>query len=447
MNRYGPTTVAALAIASASASSLSQTITDAGFLPGGLKTNVAAISANGSTIVGSADFQGNTHAFKWTAAHGIIDLGVIPGQINSAATAVSSDGSIVIGQSGFTITRWTPSGLEVAVPFESGDQFAFVAAGTTANAATIVGNMTCAGVSGGDSSCPTYGYAFLADQSGTRTPLEQTLPAPFYGPESFRAYAISPDGSVVVGSCAATSEDTDGTRAFRWTPDGSMQNLGIVPGFQPAGTAQSHSTALAISRRRLNDRRQLPGPAPRRGRLHHPRLPLDRAAAGIQDLGTIPGTFNTITANAVNSDGSMIVGGIANFTLFNQRALLWTPTQGWVDLNTYLPTVGVNLAGWTLTTAVAISSDGRTITGIGTRAGNLFHTWIVTLPPAPPHCGSADFNGDGDTGTDQDIEAFFACLSGACCPTCGSADFNGDGDLGTDQDIESFFRVLGGGSC
>jgi hypothetical protein len=64
-----------------------------------------------------------------------------------------------------------------------------------------------------------------------------------------------------------------------------------------------------------------------------------------------------------------------------------------------------------------------------------------------PDCGSADFNGDGDLGTDADIAAFFACLSGFCCPTCGSADFNGDGDLGTDADIESFFRVLGGGSC
>ena len=30
---------------------------------------------------------------------------------------------------------------------------------------------------------------------------------------------------------------------------------------------------------------------------------------------------------------------------------------------------------------------------------------------------------------------------------CGSADFNGDGDVGTDADIEAFFRVLAGGSC
>jgi autotransporter-associated beta strand protein len=64
-------------------------------------------------------------------------------------------------------------------------------------------------------------------------------------------------------------------------------------------------------------------------------------------------------------------------------------------------------------------------------------------------CGSADFNCDGDTATDADIEAFFACLAGACPPPpCAStADFNGDGDVATDADIEAFFRVLAGGTC
>ncbi|HYE62729.1 MAG TPA: hypothetical protein VD997_12105 [Phycisphaerales bacterium] len=64
-------------------------------------------------------------------------------------------------------------------------------------------------------------------------------------------------------------------------------------------------------------------------------------------------------------------------------------------------------------------------------------------------CGSSDYNGDGDFGTDQDIEAFFACIGGNCCDTCfcQGSDFNGDGDFGTDQDIEAFFRVLGGNPC
>jgi hypothetical protein len=65
---------------------------------------------------------------------------------------------------------------------------------------------------------------------------------------------------------------------------------------------------------------------------------------------------------------------------------------------------------------------------------------------APVTC-TADFDGDGDAGTDADIEAFFACLAGNCCATCGSPDFNADGDTGTDADIESFFRVLAGGAC
>jgi hypothetical protein len=71
---------------------------------------------------------------------------------------------------------------------------------------------------------------------------------------------------------------------------------------------------------------------------------------------------------------------------------------------------------------------------------------VLTLGPA---CGTADFDGDGDFGTDADIEAFFACLGGDCCPTCWhlGADFDGDGDVGTDADIEAFFRVLGGHSC
>jgi hypothetical protein len=36
---------------------------------------------------------------------------------------------------------------------------------------------------------------------------------------------------------------------------------------------------------------------------------------------------------------------------------------------------------------------------------------------------------------------------GEATPSCGTADFDGDGDIGTDADIEAFFRVLAGGAC
>jgi hypothetical protein len=85
----------------------------------------------------------------------------------------------------------------------------------------------------------------------------------------------------------------------------------------------------------------------------------------------------------------------------------------------------------------------------GSSAPNSGLGQITITGTITPCCGSADFNCDGDVGTDADIESFFACLSGSCpaAPCTGTADFNGDGDVGTDADIEAFFRVLGGGTC
>jgi lysophospholipase L1-like esterase len=68
---------------------------------------------------------------------------------------------------------------------------------------------------------------------------------------------------------------------------------------------------------------------------------------------------------------------------------------------------------------------------------------IIAALPAPCR---PDYDLDGDPGTDADIEAFFACLAGDCCPVC-SPDYDGDGDPGTDADIEAFFRVLAGHPC
>jgi hypothetical protein len=74
---------------------------------------------------------------------------------------------------------------------------------------------------------------------------------------------------------------------------------------------------------------------------------------------------------------------------------------------------------------------------------------VVLVTGGGSHCESADFNCDGDTGTDLDIETFFACVAGTCPPPpcTNTADFNGDGDVATDADIEAFFRVLAGGPC
>jgi len=108
----------------------------------------------------------------------------------------------------------------------------------------------------------------------------------------------------------------------------------------------------------------------------------------------------------------------------------------------------VSIAATVTALASGAALDGEITAGL-LPSGNGLAGGVAafTFEVAGVSCGSADFDGDGDTGTDLDIEAFFACLGGSCCPSCGSADFDGDGDFGTDLDIEALFRVLGGGSC
>ncbi|HYE62538.1 MAG TPA: hypothetical protein VD997_11140 [Phycisphaerales bacterium] len=103
--------------------------------------------------------------------------------------------------------------------------------------------------------------------------------------------------------------------------------------------------------------------------------------------------------------------------------------------------------------ACVAASNGLLLIGARSDGDGSAYVFTPTGPCAPAcpgdQCGPQDYNGDGDSGTDQDIEAFFACLGGTCCETCfcQGSDFNGDGDIGTDQDIEAFFRVLGGNPC
>ncbi|HEY2826543.1 MAG TPA: PEP-CTERM sorting domain-containing protein [Pirellulales bacterium] len=77
----------------------------------------------------------------------------------------------------------------------------------------------------------------------------------------------------------------------------------------------------------------------------------------------------------MNYDGSRIVGVSIGDSV--SRAVMWTSTLGSVDLNTYLPTLGVNLTGWNLTDAYGISYDGSVISGNGTFNGENA-AWIVS---------------------------------------------------------------------
>ncbi|MGE4198515.1 MAG: GC-type dockerin domain-anchored protein, partial [Phycisphaerales bacterium] len=122
-------------------------------------------------------------------------------------------------------------------------------------------------------------------------------------------------------------------------------------------------------------------------------------------------------------------GGGPPTTGFESHAFLWTEELGLVDLNTYFPSIGIDITGWQLQDVFGISADGMTMTGNGIYNG-LFEGWIATLGSA---C-EADVNHDGVVNS-QD---FFDFL-GAFFSLDPSADFNRDGVINS----QDFFEFLG----
>ncbi|HYE63242.1 MAG TPA: hypothetical protein VD997_14700 [Phycisphaerales bacterium] len=167
-----------------------------------------------------------------------------------------------------------------------------------------------------------------------------------------------------------------------------------------------------------------------------------------QDNG--PRNFNV---EVYGADGTVTLSDFNIPATVVGTATYHPPTQTFVDVNIdATPAVQALISGGATHVGVRVvpTSNPNFPNVINLTAPNTpILRVVVGGGGCPPECGSQDFNGDGDSGTDQDIEAFFACLGGTCCDTCfcGGADFNGDGDIGTDQDIEAFFRVLGGSPC
>jgi hypothetical protein len=171
-------------------------------------------------------------------------------------------------------------------------------------------------------------------------------------------------------------------------------------------------------------------------------------------------------AGVLSSDGWELIAGGGSAPQFSQQPSSVSANPG--DQVSF-PSQANGAAAWRWRKDGVLVTDGGRISGAGTRtlmitgvtgadwgtyrAEALNNCGLAQSDPATltqaSHCGSSDYNCDGDVGTDADIESFFACLAGNCPgdPCATDADFNGDGDIGTDADIEAFFRVLAGGPC
>lgn len=70
---------------------------DLGVLPAGQQSFGQGMSADGSTVVGNADVSGTYHAFRWTAADGMLPIPERIDVAGSIARGASSDGSVIVG--------------------------------------------------------------------------------------------------------------------------------------------------------------------------------------------------------------------------------------------------------------------------------------------------------------------------------------------------------------
>lgn len=319
-----------------------QSITSIGLSPGGSFSGANAVSANGSVVAANVDMA---RAHRWTSA-GLVDIGTLPGGSAASAEDISSDGSVIVGASFFVTPeetarahRWTLSGGMQDLGVLPGG-FASVASGVSGNGSVVTG--------------VSYDMDFNATAfrwtSAAGMQSIGTLP----GGTSSEGRKVSRDGSTIIGIAGTPAGD----RAFAWTEAGGMQTLGLLsPG-------DSASSAWGVNA----DGTVVAG--------------VSGASAVIwtngvaQSIGMLPGATSAI-AYTLSDDGSL-VGGYSFFG-FEATATLWSQALGTVDLNTYLPTLGIDLTGWELDYTRDISADGSTIVGEGLFNGEP-RGWVVTIP-------------------------------------------------------------------
>src|SRR5262249_39710814 len=110
------------------------------------------------------------------------------------------------------------------------------------------------------------------------------------------------------------------------------------------------------------------------------------SANGMVDLGVPAGKTSSI-AYAISGNGSTIVGQAYSGTLLaptDQQAFIWDQAHGTRLLSSVLATdYGLDLTGWTLTSAGGLSDDGQTIVGYGTDPAGKTEAWVARLNAVP----------------------------------------------------------------
>ena len=300
-----------------------------------------AVSANGEVVVGTR--RHDAQAVRWTAAGGTAGLGYLePDHSSSEAVGVSADGSVVVGHSE-SGTRWgfrwsAPSGM-IAVQ-EWGLQ-GYIS-DVSGDGRTIIGG--------------------IGTQPGRWTAETGFVPIGLGAWIGGGFSAASQDGTVLAGS-AWRGEPTE---AVRWNAGDGIVNLSGLPEY---AIGNIYSAATDVSA----DGSVIVGWSDVQSDYGVPPRPL--AFRFTADTGMIVlDSSSDSWASGVAGDGSVVVGSRYG------SAFIWDPTNGMRSLHDVLTDLGVDVTGWQLERALAISADGSTIIGTDVDASYNTVGWVATVP-------------------------------------------------------------------
>ncbi|MBK8630391.1 MAG: autotransporter domain-containing protein [Sphingomonadales bacterium] len=237
------------------------------------------------------------------------------------------------------------------------------------------------------------------------------------------ATGIDGAGSTIAGTAIDPSTGTDRI-AFVWRSASGLASLSHLSN-NPAGGVSAASTAEAISRNGTT----IVGRSLDANGFSQAAFWRNGTVSG---LGFLPGLSpsqtglfadNATKAQAVNADGSIIVGTTGSgFQNPASLAWRWTSASGMQDLNLFATNAGVNLGGFVLTDAVGLSDNGQYITGNSFNAAqSQSRGYVLSIAAAPPPTSGtvsflpADAGGTFTTAKDISSDGSFVA---------GSSDFD-----------------------
>ncbi|MCA9295255.1 MAG: hypothetical protein KC983_02035, partial [Phycisphaerales bacterium] len=333
--RFATAATASVLISAPIMASSNASFQSVGLLPGATSTFVYSMSADGNAIVG----RSGTTAFLWTPDSGILGLGKLtpsPGDISSStAQTISADGTVIAGQNLINMpdcpctdafaVRWTaPFTTIEALPGLSNIDVSSNVYDITENGSILVGQ------SRGDD-----GAGRSVRWSGST--IELLLPGQIF--EVGVVWSIADDGSVALGQGSGqywVASAPDFTAEIMMVP---TQLIPFVKQLSPDGSLAVGSSLSSSTRATL---------------FNH--------ATGTATvlLDCVPGND---AATDISADNSIVVGTRA--TGQSPDALIWYDIeQCAMSIKDRLTNeFGLNLAGWELSEAVAVSADGTTIAG------------------------------------------------------------------------------------